>query len=699
MTPQYRFTFFNTTLAPGGQVVAQPVGWKDASISLTRDPNYHSLVEFFKGSFIWFGSARQFIRDVEDVEGPDAQIRVLIELSFDGSTFQTVFDGTVDVSQIEDIALANRFYKAVVPIVQNDPWVKFLNRVSTPVNLEAAVDLDGNVRDAIAKTVIPMPSQKIRLEFERMHNPALPSALLAPGVSPAYLIFDNSLVTKDEINERFEYGCQISSSLPTDVDKYFFLAEFGGDYQIDIEVNFEISYLSTVPTYDLRWFLAVRQSGVLTVTQMGTTIAGTGNIISAQVTGPRSISTSVTLSAGDEIYVYAKLISSAPGTQINFQPFYFNSGFFTTSFTVVADTNYPDTETDAYLIKDAAESILSKIIGQDEVLVSEKLDSCAGFNAITKGKHIRGYPFSDKIISLSFEDWWFALEPLYNFGLGYKTVGEEKKIIIEGKSFFYNSTPIVFFPNVKNLVRTYDTEKFYKSIEIGTEKWSAESDSGVDDPQTKRVYSTQLKTLGKEKTILSKSILASLAIEQTRRNRVEFGKDWRLDEDNMILALKDDLTLETGADFASVTNVLNSDSRINLRHTPGRMLQRWQEFLAGGLLLPFGSSFKFQKGEGNYEMVSEFDGAQCEEELGELDESADILVGTTATFIPKLYKAKVPMTRNIYDQILANREHALGISESEEDYLSMFILDLDYKLVKGYAELLLILGSETPVNP
>ena len=75
-------------------------------------------------------------------------------------------------------------------------------------------------------------------------------------------------------------------------------------------------------------------------------------------------------------------------------------------------------------------------------------------------------------------------------GLGYTEVAGVKRSRSK-TARFYDKLPVVNISNVNNLVRRYDLEKIYKSIEIGYKKGvGSESESGIDDPQTKRFYNT-----------------------------------------------------------------------------------------------------------------------------------------------------------------------------------------------------------------
>jgi hypothetical protein len=706
MTPQFKFTIFHATLAPTGTEVEQPLGWKDSSISLQRHETYHSLVEYFKGSFVWYGSARDLIIAIEALDGPDARPRILIEITFNSSTYETLFDGLIDLSQLEDISRAGSQYKCTCPIIRSDFWSKLINRKSTQVDLLSTTDLDGNAITPVSKVTLDLPSQIVRANFERLTGfyPASPFEVVTgatPGTNQMYFMFGNSSPTRDEVTERLDYGIQVvdTNSFPPSLDKYFFKVQYTGDYDIALSIRYSISWAGSLDI-DIQWKLAIRTGGTLTEYNIGSSQSDTG-VGSLQDDGARTYSNTFSLDAGDQIFVYALVtMSSAPtiSFQVDYDP---GGGAVYTAFTVVANTTFPDTESDGFLIKDALENVLRGILGGTSIITSTYFGTCGWNNAIAKGKHIRGYSFSDKAFSLSLDDWWAGVNPLLNLGLGYSKVAGVDHIEVEQIATFFNPTPSLFISNVPDIVRTYDQKKFIKSLDVGYDKWAAESDGGVDDPQTKSTYASPLATIGSDQKITSKFIAASIAIEQTRRNQVKFGKDWRLDEDTMIIQVKSDggggYTPVVGADFSTVSNLLNSSTRYNIAHTPARMLLRWLSWLQSGLQNYVGSVLRFTKGEGNYS-VSSTTSDTCETS-GAVTDGTDITITSSKVCLPKMYKAKIPMTWADYKTIRDNAKKAIAISPTESVYLPMFIDNMDYHIAGGSAELSLILGSETPVTP
>jgi len=553
MTPQFRFTMFHDTVSPSGTVVVQPIGWKDASVSLTRDPRFHSLVEYFKGSFIWYGNARQFIRDVEDI-GPEEKLRILIEIYY--SAWETLFDGVIDIIQLEDLSKKETFYKLTAPIIRNDFWAKFINRLTTPIDLQATVDLDGNARTAVNKITLPLPSQVVFQEYySRTFNyddPARHEGTLLYEFTALYVgNVSLPIVTKNtlkNVRERYSKDTfQLFSSEIKD-ELAVFIANDDGDIEIDFSIvladnPFGVPYGgSTKPTATS--VVKLKVNGALqSVTR---TDYGTAGVDERSV---YTYSGSHTIKKGQYVELY---LASTVTEDI----YICHSGLYEDTYiSITSATTYKDTTCDAYLLKDAAESILSKTTGNDGVLVSTILDTCQGLNAISKIKNIRGYLFAEKAITMSFDEWWKGAEPILNLGLGYTENADE--IEIEVKDEFYDPTPVVFIPNVSNLVRKYDTGKYVKNIDVGYNSWSSESDSGIDDPQSRRRYRTKFATIGEDLTIYSLFYASSLGIEQARRNTKELSKDYKNDEDIAIINIKSDVKVSDSTTVNSLVPILN----------------------------------------------------------------------------------------------------------------------------------------------
>lgn len=698
MTPQFRFTFYNDTLYPAGVVVNQPLGWAQAKCSLTRDPIFHSLVEFFKGSFIWYGSARAVIRAVEDDQGPAAILRVVIDEYY--TAWSTIFDGLLDISQIEDVPKTGTFYKAVVPIIRDDFWARVINRRALPADIGGAVDMDGNAIAAHSSFQMMLTSQKVRQNYERVPQGAAQTYDTQPVGITSYLLFDMPKGDKaviDEVDDRFDYGTKVLQNNPVDTLYYYFKAKYGGDYSFNMSLAFSFVWTGN-RNYSLKWFVTTIIGGVRTNTQIGATIAGT------VATGFNSfgfnpvLATTYTLASGDQIFIYGVLTLSAGVADLFFIP-YDGANGVDTHFTVQADTTFDTTACDVFNSETVWTSLLEKITGQVGCFESSYFSAggCGKRYNLTKGACLRGYGIGEKPLSLSLDDLWKGFDPILNIGLGYKEVLGVKKIKVEQKSFFFNKTPAVFFDNVPNLVRKYDLEKIFRSITIGYKSWSTESGSGIDDPQTKHTYNSGFPTIGKDTTQVSDFYAASLGIEQARRNVRTKNNDYRLDEDIIIISSSPAsgyISPELSENFASLSGLLNSNTRYNSRLTPAENFLRWRNYYNGCMQLGSIGRYIYSKGDGNTAMISQLNGGDCDP-TDSKGENADIDITSDFLFLPKAFKCSVPMTRAVYNSILAVREKAVGISAGVGNYLPYFIIDMDFGIVSGGADFTLLLADET----
>lgn len=744
--PLFRVTLNNTIAGP--LVIDEPGGWDNAVLKLERNEEYHSLVEFYDQPLLFYGQNGSFnggydyIKAIEFSQGPDAQINIRVEVSEDdGVTYGVMYDGLLDITSIKE----QDFYKLESGLIRNDFWQKFINRKGIPVDLSSTTDLDGGTRAAISSYTLSMPSQTIR----KNHLSHLDLPIIFPEESNTqYLQIDMDIVEIDEIKDKFTLP-NTTTTTPTKPTWLFAITE-DGSYTFDIRIEASWIYYTTSGVAPLCLINQVQHqeyssSKVLFYIQFNddAAIALTDTPTSAVPAARADVFTytaTVSLKVGDIIRIYGNMqatlgtaeniwIYGLTGTgTVKYPDYTFigvglpcvvstsydnaitisaPSGATTpTYFGITADTTYVDTTAEAFTIGNAAKSILSKYIGQDSVLKSSGYieSQCGGYYAIAKGLNVRGYTLSEKPFSLSFDDFWAGINPVLCLGLGYTTVSGVDKIEIEKRESFYNTTRIVNLDHVNLIERGYDTKKIFKSIEIGYEKWSAESSDGIDDPQTKHIYRTRFKTIGEDTKILSKFIAASLAIEQTRRNTKTLGKDWRLDEDTMMIALKlsDTTHPELSENFSSVTNLNNYTTRYNIRLTPARLLMTWRKFLNGCLnWYATNDDFVFSKGEGNYDMTSTIAASGvCPGDGVSLSEKQDIDggFGQDFMFIPIEYTFEHPLSFDDYKLIRDNRKNAIGVSRTNTGHVPCFIMSLEYHITHGKAKFTVLLGQSTPIS-
>lgn len=715
--PLFKFTLNNTI--EGALEIKEPEGWDNGTLKLERNDEYHSLVEYYDQSLI-FDDAQSnglegglsYIRNIQYTQGIDAQITILIEISEDeGDNYETIFEGLIDNATTKEVD----FYKLECGVKRNDFWSKFINRKSIPVDLSKSTDEDGNAITPIDSFTLPLPSQKLRVKYQSSTD-ELSDIFNTVFYGSADNITNNQywqvdfpVETLNEIEQKFT----LPNATNPDEPVSNLTVKYAGDYDFSsIKIyawketpssKIPLKRLFGGPTYDYADFVLNINGTEYLFTHSEAFFNGVD--LFDGIVSKFTYSANHAIDANAEVKIYAKLNDTVAGGG---DPFIWMASTLVdiSSILIIADTVSPATETESFLIKDAAESIISKLVGAEDVVNSDYITSgCGELFAIMKGLHVRGYSLADKPFAMSFDQWWNGANPIFNLGLGYERGGspETDKIRIEQKSYFYDPTPSINLDFVNNIERSYALNYIFKAIEIGYNKWSAESESGVDDPQSKRTYRTRFASVGKDEKMLSQFIAASLAIEQTRRNRIEQGKDWRLDEDIIIIALSEgspEWVPEFDENFDSITGLLNSDARYNIRLSAARNFQRWLDFFSGCLQIPASEEFKFASGEGNYDMTTQLSGDDCEATSASpeptIDEKGNFDV-ITPLFVPIVYDFEHPMTFEEYKTIRDNRTMAIGVSRGNSDHKSCFIMNLDYKPTRGLGTFTVILGENDPL--
>lgn len=699
---KFRFTLSNTI--SGTQLINEPDGWKGIKIKLERHPEYHSLVEIIDTNFFFYNQnrfvdgGREYLRNIELTQGLNALVSILIELTEDGTNYDEVFTGNLDLSTIKDVSRGTTFYYFGCSVIPDDLWATFENRKGTKIDLNSTLDLDGSAVAAPSATTLTLSSQAVRKKTylsQYRFNDALYSAWsYVVNSTERYTILDLPRVDLDEIQTRFTYppglGTANNPTAVATVDLELFEVEEPGSYAFDIQIvlaNQQSAVGSTYPTAgSLVIRLEINKAAADTLVE---TVLGT---IAVNQRGRHTYTGTKSLLKGDKIKLWLEWTPAGPsGTTM----FVIGNGLYEDSYiSIIADTNYYVTSTPALLIHDAANALVKRMISSGAVYSDYfggttqgySVNGCGYLNALMKGLHVRGYSFAEKPFAMSFDEWWMGANPIFNLGLGVESVAGVDKIRIEQKSHFYNDTPILYFDNVNDIERTYDKSLIFKSVNIGYQTWAAESASGIDDPQTKHTYATVFKMIGQDITIQSSFVAASLAIEQTRRNRKEIGTDWRLDDNVMIINLQSTTAPEIGAPFTSITNLLNSSTRYNIRLSVNRNLRRWLNYL-GGCVWTISGIFRFTSGEGNYTMSVAANSDTCDPGPWTENDNVNVSASSPQDLLvtPEMLRVKVPLPWTDYQTLKANKTQAIAISQTDTDHWICHIQSSEYSIAEGSA--------------
>ena len=724
-------------------VINEPDGWKEAIIRLERDKMGHSLIQYFEGSFLFYGDngvvngGFTFIKQTEIDYGPDANLRAVIELSVDDVTYSTIHDGQFKLSEVEETP----DNKIKVPIIRDDFWAKFVARMETPVDIQSPTDLDDNAASILDETRIKLTPQIIdalHYSVEERGRYILDDL--------EYMQYVPDKVVSDELHEFYIIPNFANDEVPV----WIFEVEYAGLMEIDIRIEYSKAVFvpndgHENPRTIFDWYIQKNEDTPIEFSYVAMvyhdeSVYEHWSIFKPTV-NPDEVNTAVAtyvanldLLKGDIIRVYMRRDTAVNeniaiwGTDgLHVTPTGVEAVSFScaraagmvevpTYFRFLQKTVYPENEANGFLLHDVGGQIVDRITGTSQRFYSEYLggfltkykaypqDGCRWNNYLLRGLQAREYTLEEKPFYISFKKWWDGIDPILCLGFGYEDINGEQMIVVRRKEDYYdNSGRSIDFSNVRDIVRTYDNEVIYNKIEIGYERWESEDVSGIDDPQSKHTYASRFKKIGKAISLFSDFIGASLALETTRRATREKSADYKFDNEIFIVAINptpvedspelspDIITFvpELSENFSSVTSLLNYETRYNIELTPARNFLRWVKFLQGCLQHYVGSLFKFTSGEGNFDMTSTMITA-CDDSsyTEDLAENEDITVTDEFIHLCYSYEVNIPMEYTEFETIINNRTKPVGISQSATNHKSLFINDLSYSIAKGEATII-----------
>lgn len=711
----FRFTLSHNVL--GSQQIDEPDGWNGSKIVLERHNQFYSLIENYYGSadsgFIFYGDngvengGIDFIKQIEQTYGFDENVSFVAEYAPDGYTYEDLFSG------LADIALKDEFTenKMMVPVIRDDFWSRFISKMETPVNLSSTTDLNGNPVDPVTPVIVNLTPQKVRQQFvahldKTASYPGL-DGVFVNGVEP-YVQFDWNIETLSEIDERYSVPIIDNPSKPGNL----FAFKYAGDFHFEITIDISDESLTgtgpqVYPSTYLNIFLQANDDTPIQFTET--------NLVTvfAPLRTRYTLSTTINFAeAGGEVRIY--------GERTNTDAFYVSYQQFNTlesidifnKIEITADTIHPQTEAQGYLLHDAFAGVLARYgLGQDS-FYSEMMGSaltnarqygdegCAWNFVVLKGLQLRDYSLTEKPFFTSFKELWDGANPIFNFSLCYDEIGGDQVVRIEEKSEHFDETTSIDFSNVYHITSNYDKEHIFNKINVGYKNWESDDIASLDDPQTRRVLATQFSKSGKPLELESEFICAGLAAENTRRTEKKKTKDHKYDNKNFLIHVREDdvspqrYTPELDENFNSVSGLLNSDSRYNLILTPIRNFLRWANFVGGCLQMKTTSSYVFVSGEGNYDMVSDYNctsGKECLAKICDpVSEKGNISLATYNAglgylFFPMIYNISIPMEWEEFKIVRANPKKAIGISQTDTGHAAFFIKKIEYDIVKGSA--------------
>lgn len=784
---EFRFTLSNPL--EGEVLIDEPVGWNKSSFTLKRDNKYHSLLfeysttlKFYYANSVNDGGA-EFISFIENKYGPDGEVGIKVEVSYHNSPWEVFFEGRLILIEIVE---TNKYIEC--GIEQDDFFTSFNLKSDLRVSFADNISVDGVALQSYTPYDLLMHSKVLVKRTESTLEQDIPfsnpfaweyeiegSTFIPPFTPPftqyaektAYLQFSFT-PTIDELDDYYNVGAGLTLDIPPE----FYGVKEEGRHTFDIYLNFDLTltaYWTSFFNAKLKcsgydtlksglienvevkvYFQVYDEDDVLKFNNNFITVPSPVELEGCElrtITIPNIEGSffieELTLNVGDKVKMYAEIFNSGTYDRLEIvdSTIVFDVETIThqgSYMKIKGATFTEDTIAPAMRVHDVLQNCCNKITNRDDSFYSETFGypeapyhsyaekGCYADFVIQNGFNIRAFPWALRPLQLSFVELYDGLDAIFGLSLSLELMDGSWRIRVEKRSYSYTKEAILTLTGVNKIKRTTIKNKFFHQIEVGYKDWQPKDINGLDEPNSKRVFSTAQKTIGETYTAVSSIIASGSLIEVTRR--MQYIKptniplssrtisspttDTEFDANLFIVAINhDDPTVcEKNENFSVVNNLLSPETAYNLRLSPTRNLLRQANYINGGLLKKPGTPYRFQSGDGNYLLESsmEYEEKNCP---GSFD--GDLLIekqdinwnyadreDVEPLFEPYQYDFQFPLSMEDVALLKANKNKAINVNGDlfGDEYVSVFILELESEPVTGLATFKCIKASTIPFN-
>jgi hypothetical protein len=686
----YRYKLYHVELKKPVTLVYEPVGWDSLNKSLSRDRKYHGIFTKYTPKLKFIKDGRAIIHNLWDAHGPETEILIFIEI-FNMITRKWEQDYTGRLNLYSTVV--SKLYLECN--IENTGFVqKFLNRDEINVNLQSLVNMDGGVIPAFTHETwsVPVKSKVIIQEIKCDASFATTGQRNTDGVDlddGTYFIqfpLEPLLVNEIDALETYDYGPQYSKIDPVSIRKFQRRVRYGGVHRFNLNFTYIVgtNFTGSDNDFSVEWYITTGRPGSYTHTQIGTTDATTGQ---ASLLGDKLADFSVTLAAGDEIYMYGKLV-------IDVDPAV-NVGFFLQIdlqyIEIFAETIFPDSNANMVLLHEAFTRTLQSIIGQNDVFrspyygrtdsepVTYDADGAGSLRGILNGSQVRQFPLDERPIHTNFKELFETAQMLDGVGAGIEVIDGKEMVVVDDLTRFYNGVEVARFDYVRDITKEVAADYYYNEMEIGFKKWANNEVQNLDEFLTKKQYSFPLSMVKQKLSLIAPYIASGYTLEFTRREAYVKStlKDNPNDNENFVLQLRrggGSFTTDQAEDFDTLGNLIRPDTVLNAKLSIVRCILRNGRLIRSFLDEYPDKVIKLTFSEGNGKLVS-----KLTTETNGVDESLDIAITSLARPLwkPQIYRFKVPITSAQFSAISLNPYGYVSFSETARGHKKAFILEAE----------------------
>jgi len=518
-----------------GTTVEEPYGWDGATFTLERSKVYHGLDNLYTDEFTFVETGAGLIQDEFDTNGVGGSLDFLIEKSCDNITFETVFEGIINLMSFE------KLNNEITVQIENSSFDRvFKNRIDMPVDLLQGVSVDGVTINTIDPVTVRLHSKEIQFktnwELPELLPDSTPWGCTDIGGEDPNAIFSWEFFIPSG-NPAAQFALSINPALAKiseEHEKTFDIFGFNPDYRGPEVSDFPISvgdfFYKNTSTLESTILLNLRlkfkskldancnDSGVVEddqtyiyysiINEDGSQASETNVYFRDAVNTPFpgaepytfdvdvTDGRTLTIQPGQVVYLiisrYGQFVSGVTGDNRDIiveYGFWFDEPNCTLQL-VENDKTIPS-DCKGFYVYEAFSKISSLITGQNDCFRSDYFSRALpvmqpvdlepetdgkGWNSlITRGTLIRKMEQSnntDYPFTMSFKDLFDAMDCRYNLGMRIETVDDVKYIRVEPKYFFYSTSPSpVSYEFVTDIKESVNVDSIFSLFNSGYQKW------------------------------------------------------------------------------------------------------------------------------------------------------------------------------------------------------------------------------------
>lgn len=647
----------------GSLIILEPIGWDEDEKEFAKNKQYDGIFTNFSNNLEFVENGADFINEVRNSFGVNAEINLLKEERHPISDNWTIsYEGVLDLSTWEE-----ENFKVKLKFNSSGLETELKARESEQIEIERTTDLLGNTIDPLETHILELEGKKVFLysKLEGKENESADTIVNSRGGNfhEAKVPFPFSIVLNSD-PERLFTPIPLQFESPDASTLFYGSNDRTKLLKIKINISFEINTFEYIKVRDndgkfIKLVVVVYSNGSNYDVKKEFTLfteANPNTQIRKYYTVNQELD--IKLEEGESIGMY---FHTGARTGFNNRDGYFNHKFEKCK-------GYLSIEEDSFFKKTITKVVEAEYLGNRiiQILTGRKnAFKCDYLKSINKGySHghwIRGFdslPSTEdnkyKPFTTSFKEFVNDLDVTENLGVAIEKEGFKEIVNLLPRTDFYRNEVLIKLPNqVSDVKRKTITEGYYSSLKFGYEKgWDNEEAMGLDEYNTQSNFITPIVRVKNEFSKISKYIYACYSIEFIRRKQILDFPTEDHTNDNEIFGFDmkkvfNGFQLKKGSDDLEKlpTGIYNPETAYNLNYSPLNLLLKHAREISSCLTKNKSDSLAFGSSEGNSNLKTQFLNKK------EYSERQDIVI------------SELPMPRYVPEEISFNHIVDFDIQE------------------------------------